>query len=264
MPAPTPSTIRIGGLTGRDSGRRDLRGLRGEQPLADLPQRDGQRLLLNPGLYQRAEVLQHALAELRVVGVDLAGPLRRHDHQTVLAVHDIKQIVDRRVDNAFWGGSPCHFVPSSQVRVHSAGWAAIKATSRPHTSSTDVLTRVISNSLPASSSARAASSRALTTSGGSVSRPVSRRTSSVQDGGARKTRSAPGTAWRTCRAPATSISSSDGMPARSFSSSGARGVPYLFPANRAHSRSSPAAAIPSKSRSPTKQYSRPSTSPGLG
>ena len=33
------------------------------------------------GLHQRADVLEQALAELAVVGVDLAGPLGREDHQ---------------------------------------------------------------------------------------------------------------------------------------------------------------------------------------
>src|SRR5579875_976486 len=74
----------------------------------------------------------------------------------------------------------------------------------------------------------------------------------------------PGTAARTWRAPARSISSSEGMPDRSFASSGALGVPYLLPENAAHSSSSPLATIRSKRESVTKWYSRPSTSPRRG
>ena len=71
-----------------------------QQPLADLAQRDRQRLLLHVGLDQRADVLQQALAELGVVGVDLPRPLGREDDQAVLAVDDLEQLVDRRVDDA--------------------------------------------------------------------------------------------------------------------------------------------------------------------
>ena len=46
-----------------------------DQVGVDLAQRDGQRLLLRRGLDQRADVLEQALAELAVVGVDLPGPL---------------------------------------------------------------------------------------------------------------------------------------------------------------------------------------------
>jgi hypothetical protein len=45
---------------------------------------DRQRLLLRCGIHQRSDVLQQALAELAVVGVDLPGALRREDHEGVL------------------------------------------------------------------------------------------------------------------------------------------------------------------------------------
>jgi hypothetical protein len=50
-----------------------LAGGVGEQALVDLAQGDGERLLLRGGVDQRADVLQQALGELAVVGVDLAA-----------------------------------------------------------------------------------------------------------------------------------------------------------------------------------------------
>ena len=70
-----------------DIGHRGLTALGrlgGQQAAVDLAQGDRQRLLLRGGLHQRADVLQQALAELAVVGVDLAGALGREDHQRVL------------------------------------------------------------------------------------------------------------------------------------------------------------------------------------
>src|SRR5229473_672527 len=209
-------------------------GLDVEQPLLDLTERDGQRLLLTARLHQRPDVLKQPFAKLRVIGVNLPCALRGHDHQPVLAVHDIKKLVDRRVDDAVGDLSPCHILPS-------VGHCSIKATSWRHTSSTDVFTSVTSNSSAAASSSRAAASLRSSTSGGSVPRPVSLRTSSSQDGGARNTRRASGTARLTCRAPATSISSRQETPAWSLSQIGTRGVPYRLPANWAHSSSAPLA-----------------------
>src|SRR5579862_8719574 len=226
MPAPTPRTTRAGIFVGLASwasraSRSAFRGLDGEQAFLDLAERDGQRLLLAARLHQRADVLQQPLTELRVIGVDLPCALRGHDHQPVLAVHDIQKLVDRRVDDAVGnpeGLSPCHVLPS-------VGHCSIKAISSRHTSWTDVFTSVISNSSAAASSSRAAASLRSRTSGGSVPRPVSLRTNSSQDGGARNTRRASGAARLTCRAPARSISSRQAMPASSLSLSGARGVP---------------------------------------
>ncbi len=73
-----------------------------QQAGVDLTQCDRQRLLLRAGrLHQRSDVLQQALAQLRVVGVDLAGPLGRVDHQAVLGVGGFQELVDRRVGDAF-------------------------------------------------------------------------------------------------------------------------------------------------------------------
>src|SRR5712664_2317675 len=167
-----------------------LDGLDVQHPLLDLTERDGQRLLLATRLHQRPDVLEQALTELRVIGIDLSCALRGHDHQPVLAVHDAKKLVDRRVDDAVGdlvGMSPCHVLPS-------VGHFSIKVTSWRHTSWTDVFTSVTSNSPAAASSSRAAASLRSSTSGGSVPRPVSLRTSSSQDGGARNTSRASGTA----------------------------------------------------------------------
>src|ERR1700677_2740101 len=106
MPAPTPRTTRAGIAGSR------LDGLDAEQPALNLAQRDGQRLLLAAGLHQWPDVLQQALAELGVVGVDLTCTLRGHDDQPVLAVHDIKEFIDRRVNDAFRDLIACHVPPS--------------------------------------------------------------------------------------------------------------------------------------------------------
>src|SRR5450631_2792501 len=146
MPPPTPRTMLDGTsypsqfpAAKRSSAGRLGRLLGGEQSLAALTQRDRQRLLLDPGLDQRADVLQQALAELGVVGVDLPRPLRRHDHQAVLAVYDLEQIVDGRVDDALCGGIPCHCVPSVRKKNHGATKATAKVTSWQQTSLADVL-----------------------------------------------------------------------------------------------------------------------------
>jgi hypothetical protein len=79
----------------REEGRSALGLLDLQHALAGLAQCDRQRLLLHAGLNERADVLKQALAELRVVGVNLAGPLRGKDDQPVLAVNDLEQLVDR-------------------------------------------------------------------------------------------------------------------------------------------------------------------------
>src|ERR1700722_19044859 len=106
MPAPTPRMTRAMGLLRLALGLLDL-----EQALTGLAQRDGKRLLLHAGLDKRADVLEQALAELRVVGVDLASPLRSQDHQPVLTVNDLEQLVDRRVDDAIRTLGHSHVLP---------------------------------------------------------------------------------------------------------------------------------------------------------
>ena len=164
MPPPTPRTMLDGTSSPSPAaGRAVSRWVRpspgaGEQSLADLTQRDGQRLLLDPGLDQRADVLQQALAELGVVGVDLPRPLGRHDDQAVLAVYDLEQVVDGRVGDALRGGITPLCAFRLREKNHGATKAIVKATSWRQTSLTDVLISVRSNSSSAASSTRAAAS----------------------------------------------------------------------------------------------------------
>src|SRR5689334_15538969 len=120
MPPETPRTTRVpaGPVMGLDLLLAERRGgvgsglhagslfsgqrlgvdlLHGQEVLVDLAQRDREGLLLDVGVDQRADVLQQALAELGVVGVDLAGALGAVEHQLVLAVTARQQLVDRRV-----------------------------------------------------------------------------------------------------------------------------------------------------------------------
>src|SRR4051812_18394934 len=83
-----------------DSGRGALDGLGGQQTRVDLAQGDGERLLVDVRVDERTDVLEEALAELRVVRVDLTGTLRGVDHEAVLRVGGLEELVDRRVDDA--------------------------------------------------------------------------------------------------------------------------------------------------------------------
>src|SRR5215207_11266393 len=80
-----------------------LAGGVGQQTLVDLAQGDREGLLLRSGVDQRADVLQQALGELAVVGVDLPRALGGEDHQAVLAAGALEQLVDRRVGDALGG-----------------------------------------------------------------------------------------------------------------------------------------------------------------
>src|SRR4051794_15331623 len=78
------------GWSGRDLG---FDRLGGEQAGVDLAQGDGERLLVDVGLHERADVLEQTLTELAVVGVDLARALRRVDDERVLRVGRREQLV---------------------------------------------------------------------------------------------------------------------------------------------------------------------------
>src|SRR3954453_20866164 len=111
MPPLTPRTTCRPFMPG---GRSDLRFelLERQRVLVDLTQGHRQRLLLDVGRDERADVLEQTLAELRVVGVDLAGPLRGVDDQRVLALDLVEELVDRRVGDANRGsGGAGHGVP---------------------------------------------------------------------------------------------------------------------------------------------------------
>src|SRR4051812_32844056 len=88
---------------GEDGVLSVLAGGVGQQTLVDLAERDRQRLLLRRGVHQGADVLQQALGELAVVGVDLAGTLGGEDDQAVLVAGALEQLVDRRVGDALGG-----------------------------------------------------------------------------------------------------------------------------------------------------------------
>src|SRR5512139_167982 len=105
MPPETPRTTRAPVLMAGAvaSGLVDLLG--SEQAGVDLPHGDGQRLLVDVGLDQRTDVLEQALAQLGVVGVDLTRALRGVDDQAVLRVGRREQLVDRRVGDALRRGS---------------------------------------------------------------------------------------------------------------------------------------------------------------
>src|SRR5215469_12436173 len=115
MPAPTPRTMRAGmfrawrqGVSSRASPRRTAAG-----PGSPAARSTG----ASPARGSRpaADVLQQALAELGVVGVDLPRPLGRHDDEAVLAVDDVEQVVDGRVGDAVRSGIACHRLPSVNV-----------------------------------------------------------------------------------------------------------------------------------------------------
>src|SRR4051795_7528573 len=128
MPPQTPSTTSVmnppGGGTTKPAPRRVgtraapygrsrvVGGLGREKAGVDLAHRDRERLLLRSGLDQRADVLEQALAELAVVGVDLTGALGREDHQRVLRRGLVEQLVDRRVGDAFGVRDGSHVVKS--------------------------------------------------------------------------------------------------------------------------------------------------------
>src|SRR5918997_5569671 len=142
MPPETPRTTRpapgrltprldslagVGGPLGSGGlGRSSLGGrvdvLAGQQVVVDLAERDRERLLLHVGVHERADVLQEALTELGVVGVDLAGTLGAVEDELVLAVGLAEQVVDRGVGDALGrDGGRSHGVGASLVSSGGAG-----------------------------------------------------------------------------------------------------------------------------------------------
>src|SRR5438445_12586620 len=92
-PVEWPVTRRSVGLT---AVRRAVYRLELDEVAVDLAQRDAERLLLGQGLDERTDVLEQALTELAVVGVDLPGALGGDDHQGVLGRRALEQLVDGR------------------------------------------------------------------------------------------------------------------------------------------------------------------------
>src|SRR6266513_1518973 len=65
----------------------------------DFLERD-REVVLGAGLdHRRGELVERAFAEVVVVGVDLAGALRGHDHTGVIGVDDLEEAVDARRDH---------------------------------------------------------------------------------------------------------------------------------------------------------------------
>src|SRR5919198_3337569 len=109
MPPLTPSSTRApasgaSAMAGLLDGGGDLdRALPVQLALAELLERDRQRLAVGAGVDQGRHELADALTELRVVAVDLPGPPGGEDHQGVLGVDPCEQVVDLRFDHRCCG-----------------------------------------------------------------------------------------------------------------------------------------------------------------
>src|SRR3954451_5825559 len=286
MPPETPRTTRLSfssggsglarvggrglgcGLLGCQLGRVDV--LAGQQVVVDLAERDRERLLLDVGVDEGADLLEQPLAELGVVGIDLPGALGAVEDQLVLAVGLGEQVVDGGVGDTLGidvGGRHARSLlvsvgasvgvgdaRGSRCQEPGPASSSIKDTNSSAAAGTSRLTMLASNSVLAASSSRAVARRRSRSASSSVPRPTSRRTSSSHEGGARKTISASGMAACTWRAPCRSISSIASRPDASASSSGPRGVPYRAAlCTTGHSRSSSRSTIRSNSASDTNQ-----------
>src|ERR671939_285374 len=139
--------------------------------LGDLLEGDGQVVLGGGVDHRRGELLERALAEVVVVGVDLTGALGGDDHARVGRVDMLQEAVDAGRDHAD--------ILERTRRSNSS-------TARSRRS----LITTSSNSSLAASSSRAVARRASTWSGRSVPRPTRRARSASSDGGATKIRTA--------------------------------------------------------------------------
>src|SRR5690554_4029226 len=76
-------------------------GLENQFVFVDLVQRNRERLVIDGGIDERADIVEEAsLVQVCVVVVDLAGTLGREDDQRVLGVDLREQLVDGRVNDA--------------------------------------------------------------------------------------------------------------------------------------------------------------------
>ena len=72
-----------------------------ELVLVDLVQRDGERLVLDRGVHERADVVEEvSLVQVGVVVVDLTRALGGVDDELVLRVDAVEQVVDGGIDDA--------------------------------------------------------------------------------------------------------------------------------------------------------------------
>src|SRR6185503_11443428 len=224
------------------------RGADLELALGDLLEGHRQEVL-RAGLDQRrGEALEAALAELMVVVVDLAGALRGRDHQAVLAVDVLQQLVDLRFDHR---GAPSLSIADRMTDSSSSAARSLLS-----------FTITCSNSPAAPISLRAIASRAWISSEVFAPRPARRSSRSARSGGAMNTSTASGSCRLISRAPGTSISSTTLSPSASRRSTSLRSVPYRCPANVTCSRNAPSPASRANSWSDRKWYSRPSVSAG--
>src|SRR2546421_2714666 len=140
--------------------------------------------------HRRRILAEVALAEVVVVAVDLASPLRRHHHGGLVGVGLREQSVYAWMDH----GSES----SCSARTSRSSSSAARSSSS--------LTTRYANSSCAASSCAATASLASIASVLSLPRARSRSRSAAGSGGAMKTCTDSGIAARTWRAPCTSIS----------------------------------------------------------
>src|SRR5699024_8241966 len=211
-----------------------------EEVGVELARSDGEGLLVELGVDQRADVLEDALLDLVVVRVDLPGALRGEDHEGVLGRRPVEELVDRRVGDADGSvvqrGGRCVFDGGHYgvlLWTCGEGLSVRRCRSRPTSNDTNSstaassssLTTTSSNTSRASISTFAVSRRRATTSCGSVPRPRRRTSSSSHEGGDRKTVRPSGIDSRICRTPARSTSMRTGRPSERARRTGSAGVP---------------------------------------
>ena len=234
MPPATPRTTRRGAHGRLDAPRRSS-ARRSSRPALISRRAIDSGFSCDVGLDQRADVLEQALAELAVVGVDLARALGREDHQRVLGVGLLEQLVDRRVGDAFGRSATVpdtRYLQFGVVARRAAGRSAAghaqRARHESHASyqlvrgPLDVVVddRHVELRLGGQLDLARCRAGAPAPPASSVPRPTSRRTSSSQLRRGQEDEPASGMAARTWRAPCRSISSRAGCPARSASSTG--------------------------------------------
>src|SRR5437870_9684697 len=96
MPPLTPTSTRA---MRRPPARDYLSGVVLDLARFDFLERD-REVVLGAGVdHRRRELVEGALAEVVVVGVDLAGPLGGHDHAGVVGVDDLEEAIDARRDH---------------------------------------------------------------------------------------------------------------------------------------------------------------------
>src|SRR5919198_781212 len=222
-----------------------------ELALGDLLERH-REVVLRARLHERRrEVVEGALAELVVVVVDLASPLRGDDHERVARVDVLEELIDTRMNHG----------PAMLPAARNSRFTIVSSSSTARCKSSFTITW--SNASSRASCSRATASRSSISPPLSVARSRRRRSSSAIVGALTKTVTAPGTSSRTTSAPCVSRSSSGTWPAPRIRSISERSVPCRGPHGCVTcSRKAPSWTSRSNSSSETKWYSRPSRSFG--